>query len=187
MRRSYRLSHSNEKMFSEIQATLQTRIPPYKLTIFQTLYDRHRVKSFNCNPLPKEFGHAIQDFLIMRGRRMPTRKVRAITSNAWKQDPAVHRRIRELRSPSSEKWRSLYRGQPERYDPEVVRAFGDVILRITGRKQLARGHIDRGHMVIVLAAAITWAVTWAWILGGVDSAPPRPASRLGVLKIMRGR
>lgn len=187
MRCAYRLGPSTDEMVAAIKATMQVRIEPYGFTVVQTLYNSHRANSFNSYPVPKAFELAIQDFVTLREGRTSARKTRQRAANAWKQNLAVHRRICANKMLSTNEWRSLYRGQPERYDPEVVHAFGNSIMRVTGQNKIRRGTCDRGPMVAVLVAAVTWAMTLTWLFAGTGWEPPRPASRLGMLKIMRGR
>jgi hypothetical protein len=47
MRRSLSLSCPTAEIFQSIKATLHVRLPPYRYTVFDTLYGRERAKAFN--------------------------------------------------------------------------------------------------------------------------------------------
>src|SRR5262249_52694570 len=154
------------------------------LTVMQVLCERERAKAFNqTNDEPPEyFVDAIQDFMIVRDGRTPTRKVRKTARNAWRDDPGANRRIRESESLSpGESFRSPYRGRPEKYDPAVVLAFEDTIAAAIGQPRISwtRGkgklnhrdipdHASRGVVLDALVAAVEWAMCVAWQC----SAPP---------------
>jgi hypothetical protein len=177
------------------------KISPHGFTVLQTLYEREHDKAFNQDAasefptIRQEFDAAIRDFVVAREGRTPSRRIRTIAKNAWKSDPAADRRIRKMEKRSPKQFRSPYRGQPERYDPEVVLAFADAVARASGRPRVSwtRGTTDNkstGAILDTLIAAIQWAMCEGWrCFGPPDSKPPKVKAEgvLGIIKAKRTR
>jgi len=175
MRRRLGVPHTCDELAKDIKATMRILLPQHNSTVVQTLFDRVRDEVFNqsaAEAFPtfrKGFGEAIQDFVIFREGKTPTRVVRKVAANAWKQDPVADRRIRNA-APQDD-ISTLYKGRPEKYPPEVVWAFADAIARAVDREHFSIGHhgdatiADEGGgaMLRVLVASVRWAMTAAWL------------------------
>ena len=186
MNRRLHLTRPDGELVRDIKATMNVALPSYGFTVIQTLCERERAKAFNqyaADGFPtirEDFGNAIQDFVIVREGRTPARKTRKIADNAWKWDHAADRRVRN--SVRRGDRRSLHKGRPEIYDPDVVWAFADAIAQAAGREHFASGHhgdltlADEnkvgGPMFRVLVAVLQWAMTMAWMM-----AAPRGTAR----------
>jgi hypothetical protein len=134
LKRRLHLSTASSDLLTKIKATMHVALPPYGLTVIQTLIDRERARVFNqCASddfatVREDFGNAIQDFVIARTGKTPARKIRKTAENAWKLDHAADRRFRNA-APEDD-ISSIYKGRPEAYDPDVVMAFADAIVGI---------------------------------------------------------
>jgi hypothetical protein len=196
------LTRTIDALTRDIKATMLVVLPPYDFTVIQTLYERERAKAFNQDAatafasVRQEFGNAIQDHVIVRQGRTPTRQTRKMADNAWKWDQAEDRRIRNPANRGDT--RSLHKGRPETYDPGVVWAFADAIARAAGREHFAAGHhgdltiTDKdkggGPMFRVLVAAIQWAMTIAWMGAAPPGTVPPIVKPEGILTLIkRGR
>jgi hypothetical protein len=218
MRRALKLSQETDAILEEIKETLHTQVReqigafvwmqtegptqtnPGGVTALQVLCERERATAFNQadDKPPEYFKNAIQDFMIAREGKTPTRKVRQTAGNAWKDDPGVSRRIRAReQSLPSEGFRSPYRGRPQTYSPDVVWAFADVIARAAGREQFSTGHhgdatitdeTKGGPMLRLLVAAVRWGMTVAWLTSAPEGSTPPVARPEGILSLIkRGR
>jgi len=169
-------------------------------TVLQVLYERERATAFNQtdDKPPPYFVEAIQDFMIAHDGRTPARKVRKTARNAWRENPGADRRVREMERQPAAKFRSRYRGRPEKYDPGIVWAFADAITRAAGREHFSIGHhgdeaiTDKnqkgGPMLRVLVASIRWAMTNAWFEASLSGTEPPKVKPEGVLTVIkRGR
>jgi hypothetical protein len=189
-----------DELVRNIKATMHVPLPPSNLTVMQTLGERVRDKVFNqsaaeaCPTVWKEFGEAIQDFVIYREGKTPARVVRKIAANAWKQDPAADRRVQNA-GPQGDV-STAYKGRPEIYDPSVVWAFADTIARAAGCEHFSIGHhgdatiTDEGGgpMLRVLVAAVRWAMTAAWLGAAPPGTAPPMVKPEGILTLIkRGR
>jgi len=171
------------------------------LSVLQVLYERQTATASNQtdDEPPEWFVEAIQDFMIVREGRTPTRKVHTTARNAWRDDPGADRRIRE-REPFSpgEGFHSPYRGRPEKYNPDVVLAFADAIARAIGRPRISwtrgKGNLDhrykpdhesRGVVLDVLVAAVEWAMCVAWQHAGPSESKPPNVKAEGILRIVK--
>jgi hypothetical protein len=170
------LSHSTAELVKDIKATMHVALPPFGMTVIQTLCEREREKVFNHRAadvfpgIHAVFVNAIQDFVVVRDGATPTRKARRIAQNAWKADRAADRRVKDSARPDDAG--SPHRGRPEKYDSGVLWAFAEAIARAAGREQFSTGHhgdatFTRDNkagepMFRVLVAAIQWAMTMAW-------------------------
>jgi hypothetical protein len=166
------------------------------LTVLQVLYKRQTATPSNQtdDEAPEWFVDAIQDFMIVRDGRTPARKVRKTTRNAWKDDPGADRRIREEPPSPGGDFRSPYRGQPEKYDPDVVLAFADGIARAIGRPRISwtRGtgtpdYASRGVVLDVLVAAVEWAMRLAWLHAGPPGTEPPKVKAGGIIGILKAK
>jgi hypothetical protein len=219
MRRALKLSQGADGILEEIKKTLHAEVRkqvgpfvwienegpaqanPGGLTVLQVLCERERATAFNQtdDKPPEHFVEAIQDFMIARDGKTPTRKVRQTARNAWRDDPGAHRRIRE-REPLSpgEGFHSPYRARPEKYDPNVVLAFEDAIARAIdkpriswtrGKYRLDQGyipdHASRGVVLDVLVAAVEWAMCVAWQCNAPEGSKPPKVKAEGILRILK--
>jgi hypothetical protein len=202
MSRRLNLTRSSSDLVRDIKATMNITLPPYGLTVIQTLFERERAKAFNqCGAeqfptVRKDFGNAIQDFVVVRDGRTPARTTRKIADRAWKWDHAADRRV--LRAGSRNDTSTAYKGRPETYPPDLVWAFADAIARAAGRKRFSTGHhgdvaiTDKnkggGPMLRVLVAAMRWAMMTAWQMAAPPRTPPPAVSPEGILSLVkRGR
>jgi hypothetical protein len=178
MRRRLHLNRDTPAIVKDIKNTMHACVPSHGYTVLKALCDRERQKAFNRQaavmfPEYREaFEHRIRDSMSGRDKKS-ARKVRSIARNAWKEDPAADRRIREMEKLPPDLFRSPYRGQPERYDPEVVLAFENTIADAIGLSRIAwtRETTDgksSGVILDVFVAAVQWATCFAWR----GSAPP---------------
>jgi hypothetical protein len=176
-----------------IKATMHIPLPRYGDTVFQTLYERERAKVFNQKaaemfPLVRQ---KFRDDLSAAIEKAPARKTRQLIEQAWKWDHAADRRAREGSA-------TPFRGRPEIYDRDVVRAFADAILRASGREHFGTGHHGDdaltkasnkgGAMFCVLVASVEWAMTAAWLCASPPGTPAPQANPEGILTVIkRGR
>jgi hypothetical protein len=219
MRSALKLSQESDALLQEIKKTLHTQVRGPRgtfawigtegsvreatsetLTVLQVLYERQTTTAFNQtdDEPPAYFVDAIQDFMIARNGKTPTRKVHSTARNAWRDDPGADSRIREEALSPSEGFHSPYRGRPEKYNPEVVLAFADAIGRAIGRSQISwtRGkgnldhrdipdHASRGVVLDVLVAAVEWAMCVAWQHAGPSGSKPPNVKAEGILRIVK--
>jgi hypothetical protein len=219
MRRALKLPQGADAILEGIKKTLRTQVrqqigtfvwmdmetdqvTPGKSggTVLQVLYERQTATASNQtdDKPPEYFVDAIQDFMIVRDGRTPTRKVRQTARNAWRDDPGADRRIREEPPSPGGDFRSPYRSRPEKYDPDVVLTFADGIARAIGRPRITwtRGkgeldhrdipdHASRGVVLDVLVAAVEWAMCIAWQHAGPPGAKPPKVKAEGILRIVK--
>lgn len=202
MKQHYHLDRSCAEIIAEIKATMRLPVQPHGLTVFQTLYDREREKVFNDNAaknnpkIREEFGYAIQDYVTVREGHAPaSRRTRKLADNAWKQDSAADRRIRENQQRSQ--WQSPYKGRPEVYDRDVVQKFADTIVGASAQKKFSIGHHgdktitaktnDGGPMFCVLVASIQWAMIAAWQAAAPFGVAPPRVKPEGILTVLKRR
>jgi hypothetical protein len=200
MTRRFPAARTRDELVKDIKATMHVPLAPYNLTVVQTLMDRAREEEFNQSAaaafpaVRKEFGEAIQDFVVSRAGKTPSRRVKKTAAKTWKQDSGADRRVRNA-APEDD-ISNAYKGRPEKYSPEAVWAFADAIARTAGCEHFSIGHhgdatiTDEGGgaMLRVLVAAVRWGMTAAW-LGAAPpgTAPPivKPEGILALIK--RGR
>ena len=188
MRRKLVLTRKTAEIVSDIKATMGAPLPPYNFTVIQTLCERYRANAFNDSAaemfpdVREEFGNAIRDFATARGTS--ARKARKLAGNAWKWDHAVDRRVWEGSA-------TPYKGRPEVYDREVVRAFADAIARAIGRSHVSwtRGTNDNkssGAILAVFVAAVQWAICVAWQCSAPPDSELTEVKAEGLLGIIKG-
>jgi hypothetical protein len=215
MRRALDLDQDTKTILDEIEKTLHVEVRkhvgtflwvqadelvPAKgggLTVLQTLCERERATVFNQtnDEPPPYFVEAIQDFMIVRNGKTPTREIHKTARNAWRDDPGADRRIREREQSSpGDGFRSPYRGRPEKYDRDVVLAFADTVARIVGKLRISwtrgtgiRNHTSRGEVLDVLVAAVEWATCIAWQVAGPSGSEPPRVKAEGILRIVKAK
>jgi hypothetical protein len=183
----------SEAVLEAVKATLHKPIPPHGFTVMQALGDQIRARVFNENSqevfheLQSQFVEAITEEVTHRGGQ-PRRKARRIAENAWSWNEAADRRTRAAH-------KSPYRGRPEVYNPEVVKAVADAIAHSVGEERFRWYHGEKttaitnsaqaSRMVDLVCCAVEWVTFVAWQL----SAPPgTTAPKLrpeGILSILR--
>ena len=137
--------------------------------------------------IQKQFNEAIAQYLAGDGKKASKKQAERFAANLWKIDNAANRRIKGLASHRIEKWKSPYRGAPEKYDSEVVRLFMDAIVAASGKKTFECGNRDKpGIMMNVLLSMITWAMTSTWLCAPACVSPPSKTKFEGLLPIVRG-
>jgi hypothetical protein len=118
--------------------------------------------------------------------------VRNTARNAWRDDPVANRRIRAReQSLPGEGFRSPYRGQPTKYDPDVVLAFADALARSICRPQISwtrtSDNKSRGVMLDVVVAAVEWAMCVAWQSSGRPGSRPPKVNAGGIIGILKAK
>src|SRR5262249_14916983 len=78
----------------------------------------------------------IRDLMVAQKERVSARQAHNTARNAWKEDPAADRRIREMEKLPPDQFHSPYRGQPEIYNRGVVLAFEKTIASAIGRSRM---------------------------------------------------
>src|SRR5262249_33036213 len=162
--------------------------------------ERGRAPSYNKrdDKSSRSFVETTRDFMTAHDGRTPARKVRKTARNAWREDPGADRRVREMERQPAAKFRSRYKGRPEKHDPGIVWAFADAITRAAGREHFSTGHHGDeaiteknqkgGPMLRVLVASIRWAMTNAWFAASPSRTEPPKVKPEGVLTVIkRGR
>jgi hypothetical protein len=199
-RRCLGLNTDTATILDGIKKAMDVEVPPYGLTVIQTLCERERQNAFNqaaSNGFPtirREFEYAIQDFMIARDCHAPARQVHKIARNAWKEDPGADRRIREMEHQSPDQFSPPYRGRPELYDRGVVLAFESAVARAFGRSRVSwtRGTKDNtntshGVMLDVFVAAVRWAMCIAWQSSAPPGSKPPKVKAEGLLRIVKAQ
>jgi hypothetical protein len=195
MTQKLNLARTAAEIANDIKATMNAPIPPYNFTVIQTLCERYRADSFNGSAaetftgIREEFDNAIRDIATARGTS--ARRARTLADNAWKWDHAADRRVRAGSA-------KPYKGRPEVYDRDVVRAFADAIVLAVGSERFAVGHHgdvtitekddQGGPMFRVLIASVQWVMTAAWqATAPLGTAQPivKPEGILSLLKRSR--
>jgi hypothetical protein len=197
MRQHLRLNRSTRAIVDDIKKTMHVNVPPHGLTVFQALSEKEREKAFNqtaADEFPKirrQFTRAIREHLTTAGKkRISARQVQNIARSAWKEDAAAVRRVREMQKRPPDQFRSPYRGQPERYDPEVVLAFENAIASAIRRPRISwtRGTNDNkssGAILAVFVAAVQWATCVAWLCSAPPGTIPVKVKAEGLLRIVK--
>jgi hypothetical protein len=195
MKDKLRLSRTTEQIVKDIKATMNVQLPLHNFTVLQTLCEHERAKTYNqsaADAFPdarKEVDRAINDLATLIEPDLPPRKRRKLAANFWKWDHAADRRARQGS-------RVPFKGRPEAYVPEVVRAFADAITCTADRSDFATGHHgdvalsddDGGPMFKVLVAAVRWAMTTAWQVAASPGAACPIVKPEGILTVIkRGR
>ena len=197
MRHRLRLTRDTPALVNDIKQTMNVKVPPHELTVLQVLWERERQGAFNqtaADEFPeirKEFELGIRDLMSGQKERAAARRVHNTARNAWKEDPAADRRIREMEKLPSDQFRSPYRGQPEIYDRGVVLAFEKSIASAIGRSQISwtRGtnnNMSSGAILDVFVAAVQWATCVAWQCSAPPGGKPVKVRAEGVLRIIKG-
>jgi hypothetical protein len=191
------INRSASEIIKEIKATLNVRIPPFGMTVIETLCHRERDKAFarlldepGLSGLASRGQKEIRDFLQDIGT--PARKRKQIATNTFSVEPGKYRRLRrEVGSaeephpnPSPAKLLSTAKGRPEEFDAQVVWVFMQTIARAAGLGQFEPGDRDgNGAMFKVLLRAMEWGLAIA-SLGSRGSSRPRPKLNSQSLQIM---
>ena len=139
----------------------------------------------------EEFERGIRDLMVAQKDRVSARQAHNTARNAWKEDPAADRRIREMEKLPPDQFHSPYRGQPEIYNRGVVLAFEKAIASAIGRSQISwtRGTNDNksgGAILDVFVAAVQWATCVAWQCSAPPGAKPLKVRAEGLLRIVKG-
>jgi hypothetical protein len=183
----------SEALLAEIKATLHKPIPPNDLTVMQALCDQNRARVFNeiaGEAYPNKYLRFIATIseAVINSSDASRRKARQIAENAWSWNEGADRRTRAGH-------KSPYRGRPDVYNPEVVKAMADAIARAVGEERFRWYHgvkapaitdsAQAGPMVDIVCCAVDWAMLLAWQL---SASPGTAAPKLkpeGVLSILR--
>jgi hypothetical protein len=187
MRQKMRIERSAAEMLSDIKEAMHATVPPHGMTVIQTLCHRERDKAFKlefATGFPEVMSRGQKEIgVFLKDRDTPARKKRQFAANAFSSDPGKYRRLRrEVGSaeepnpnPSPEKLLSTAKGRPEKYDPDVIRAFARAIARAAGREKFERGNrYIPGPMFTTLLCAMQWALTVAWKFSAPPGTSPPP-------------
>jgi hypothetical protein len=196
MWRSLRLTQDTSMIVCAIKNTINEAVPPHDYTVLQALCEREREDAFNqfaASVFPEEhlkFEHGIRDFVVSQEGRTSARRVKKVVRNAWKQDPAADRRIREMQNLPPDQFRSPYKGRPELYNPFVVRAFEAAIAHAANRENISwtrrtADNRSEGAMLDVLVAAVRWAMCIAWQTSAPPNREPPIVRAEGLLRILK--
>jgi len=191
LRRRYRPDDLSDDLVQAIKQTVHRSVPPYGLSVLQTLGERERDRVFNSQS-GAQFPDIKKGFVdeILRAVDVgvgPRRHQRAVrfAENTWKQDAAADRRARAQKDKPHKRWRSPYRGQPEVYDAPSVGVFCDAIAAAVGRTRFERGNRQGGLMMDALVAAMEWAMIVAWLGTAPMGTPVPKATRQGLVNVIR--
>jgi hypothetical protein len=198
MKISLGLNRDANSIAKAIKEAMNVELDPYGFTVVQTLCERERSKALNQNAaddfpeVRQQFEDAIRELLVAREGRAVGKRVRKIAGNAWKEDPAADRRIRETEHLPPDQFRSPYKGQPELYDPRVVAAFEAAVARAIGRSHVSwtRGTNDNkssGVILKVFVAAVQWAMCVAWQCSAPPGTKPVEVKAEGLLRVVKAK
>jgi hypothetical protein len=197
MRHRLRLTRATPALVNDIKQTMDVKVPPHELTVLQVLWERERQSAFNQSAadefpeIREEFERGIRDLMVAQKDRVSARQAHNTARNAWKEDPAADRRIREMEKLPPDQFHSPYRGQPEIYNRGVVLAFEKTIASAIGRSRISwtRGTNDNksgGAILDVFVAAVQWATCVAWQCSAPPGAKPLKVRAEGLLRIVKG-
>jgi hypothetical protein len=184
---------SSEAVILAVKAALHKAIPPHGFTVIQTLCQQNRTKVFNelgAKVFPdnhSQFIATIRKAVVDSGFAS-RRKAQRIAENAWSCNDAADRRTRAGDE-------SPYRGRPEIYNPEVVKAIADAIAHAVGEERFRWYHGEKtttitdsaqaGPMVDIVCCAVAWAMLVAWQASAPPDTEPPKLKPEGILSILR--